>query len=196
MFTAVILAAGESMRMGTAKQVLPWRNSTVLETVLKAVLNCCYVDDEVRVVLGGNYEQIIPFFSNYKDPRIKILLNNSYEKGMITSVWKGIENVPNNSQYILFTLGDMPLISIETYNKLAKFAIKEGVLILAPVYKNKRGHPLVVHKSQIKDIYDLKGPGGLRTLLSSHPERVVFYEVDDEGTVIDLDTVEDYKKYL
>jgi len=196
MISAVVLAAGESLRMGTPKQILPWENTTVLESIIIKLMKCQYIDDEIIIVLGGNFENIIPLFSKYEDHRLKIVKNTNYKKGMLTSVWSGLNSLSNNSEYILFTLGDMPLIKIETFNTLASFAIKNKTIVLAPTYHGKRGHPLIVHKSQIPDIYQLSGPGGLRTLLSKYPERVTLHEVHDEGITIDIDTFEDYNIYL
>jgi len=196
MISAVVLAAGESVRMKTPKQILPWGDKTVLESIVTKLMKCQYIDDEIIVVLGGNFEKIIPAFSMYEYHRLKIVKNKNYKKGMLTSVWNGLNSLSNNSEYILFTLGDMPLIKIETFNTLASFAIKNKTIILAPTYHGKRGHPLIVHKNQMPDIFQLSGPGGLRTLLSKHPERVTFHEIDDEGIIIDIDTIEDYNLYL
>ncbi len=196
MLSAVVLAAGESVRMTTPKQILPWGNTTILESIVTKLMKCQHIDDEIIVVLGGNYEKIIPFFSKYEDHRLKIVKNNNYKKGMITSVWCGLNSLSKSSEYILFTLGDMPLIRIETFNELVNFAINSRTTILAPTYQGKRGHPLIVNKSQIPDIFKLGGPGGLRTLLSKHPERVTLHDIDDEGIIIDIDTIEDYNMYL
>ncbi|RMA72695.1 nucleotidyltransferase family protein [Petrotoga olearia] len=196
MISAVVLAAGESLRMKTPKQILPWGDKTVLETVVTRLLKCQYIDDEIIVVLGGNFEKIGPIFSKYEDHRLKIVKNNDYKKGMLTSVWSGLNSLSKDSEFILFTLGDMPLIKIQTFNELTRFAINNKTIILAPTYQGRRGHPLIVHKSQIPDIYQLSGPGGLRTLLSNHPERVSLHEVNDEGIIIDIDTIEDYNIYL
>jgi len=196
MLSAVVLAAGESSRMGTPKQILPWGDKTILETVISKLFNCRYIDDQILVVLGGNFEKVIPIFSNYNDHRLKIIRNRNYKEGMLTSVWSGLNSLNNSSEYILLTLGDMPLINIETFNELAAFAINNETTILVPIYQRKWGHPVIVHKSQIPDIYQLSGPGGLRTLLNKHPERVTQYEVNDEGVTIDLDNIEEYNKYL
>jgi len=196
MLSAVVLAAGESLRMKTPKQILPWGDTTILESIVTKLLKCQYIDDEIIVVLGGNFEKIIPVFSQYEDRRLKIVKNNEYKKGMLTSVWSGLNSLSKSSEYILFTLGDMPLIKIETFNELTSSAINNKTIILAPTYRGKRGHPLIVNKSQIPDIYQLSGPGGLRTLLSKHPERITLQKVNDEGIIIDIDTIEDYNMYL
>jgi molybdenum cofactor cytidylyltransferase len=196
MISAVVLAAGESVRMKTPKLILPWEDTTVLESIATKLMKCQYIDDEIIVVLGSNFEKIIPVFSKYEDHRLKIVKNNEYKKGMLTSVWSGLNSLSKSSEYILFTLGDMPLIKIETFNELTSSTINNKTIILAPTYRGKRGHPLIVNKSQISDIYQLSGPGGLRTLLSKHPERITLHKVNDEGIIIDIDTIEDYNMYL
>jgi molybdenum cofactor cytidylyltransferase len=194
MVTSIVLAAGESKRMGEIKQLLPWEDKTIIESVVFNLIHCQHIK-EIRVVLGANYEKIEPIFSNISEKKIKVLINENYKNGMITTVWTGLKLLPKDTEYILFTLGDMPLIRTATYNQLMTELIKSKPPILAPTYMGSRGHPLIVHKTFVPDIFKLNGPGGLRNLLKLYPEKINYLEIEDEGILIDIDTPEEYEKY-
>ncbi len=195
MFSAVILAAGEAERMGRLKQLLPWGESTILGTVVQRVCNCHYIDDEIRVVLGAGAEQVIQVLNKWDQSELRLLVNREYKKGLITSVWKGLEDLPFDTEFIIFVLGDQPLIPVNTFNLIIEEFLEKEPEIIVPVYRGRRGHPLIMKKGLLPEVYKLTGPGGLRSLVSKYPEKVYFFEVDDKRITIDLDYFEEYLKY-
>ncbi|AGB41016.1 putative MobA-like protein [Halobacteroides halobius DSM 5150] len=195
MITAVILAAGEGSRMGTLKQLLPWEDSTILETVIKNIAETRFVDDEIRVILGAQADRIEKILSCWDEKRLKVLRNNNYKEGMLTTVRQGIKDIPITTEYIMLALGDQPLITTDIFNLVLKECLRKKPDIMVPVVNGKRGHPLLINKRLIPEIHLLKKQGGLRNLLHKYPERVYHFNINDESIIVDLDYYEDYQKH-
>jgi molybdenum cofactor cytidylyltransferase len=186
---AIILAAGSSRRMGSQKLVLPYAESTIIETVIDNVLRSNV--DHVLVVLGANHEKIR---NTIGDKPVRFCHNQGHENGMLSSVICGMKNLPDDTGSALIFLGDQPGIPpavtnavIEAYNENLK-----GIVI--PVYNHRRGHPLLVDMKYRKKMESIDLEEGLRTLRHHFPEDVLEVEVDEAGILVDIDTKEDYKK--
>ncbi|MBM7622503.1 nucleotidyltransferase family protein [Sporohalobacter salinus] len=195
MITAIILAAGEGKRMGTLKQLLPWKDSTIIETVIKNIGDSRFIDDEIRVVLGAEANRVESVLKEWGDERLKVIKNNNYKEGMLTTVWQGIKNISDSTEYIMLALGDQPLIGTDIFNEVLEECINERPDIMVPVVNRKRGHPLLINRSLIPEIYDLKKEGGLRKLLHKYPDKIYHFDIDDESIIIDLDYYNEYQKH-
>lgn len=195
MYTAVILAAGKSNRMGKLKQLLSWEDKTILETVIDNVLESKFIDDEIRVVLGAQAEKIKKKIDYYQDQRLRIKENPDYELGMSSSLQKGIEDLSNNTKNIIIFLGDQPLITAEIFDSIIKEFEKKEADIIMPVYEQKPGHPVIISTQYLEEIKALSGPMGLKPFLDKHQDIVHHFLVKDEKVIIDLDYYDDYLYY-
>ena len=195
MISAIILAAGEASRMGRLKQLLPWGESTILGTVINNIQES-ELDGQVRVVLGAESERIKAELSDYN---CQFLTNPDYTRGMFSSVMIGIKDLPQDTTGLLFMLADQPLVTTDIYNQLINYFKKEEPLLLVPSYNQRRGHPLIISAELIPEIYKLREDGvpegGLRALLDKYEDEIEYYNLDQEGVIIDLDYYEDYQKY-
>ncbi len=195
MISAIILAAGEASRMGRLKQLLPWGESTILGTVINNIQES-ELDGQIRVVLGAESERIKAELSDYN---CQFLTNPDYTRGMFSSVMTGIKDLPQNTTGLLFMLADQPLVTTDIYNQLINYFKKEEPLLLVPSYNQRRGHPLIISAELIPEIYKLREDGvpegGLRALLDKYEDEIEYYNLDQEGVIIDLDYYEDYQKY-
>ncbi len=195
MYTAVVLAAGKADRMGKLKQLLPWKEKTVLETVVDNVLDSEYIDDEVRVVLGAEADRIKKKLTNYSDARFRIKENPDYEEGMSSSIKKGAEDLSKNTKALLVFLGDQPLITADIFDNIIKEFEKSSSDIMQPVYNEKPGHPVLISTDYLPDIKKLKGPMGLKPLLEKYSKEVYYFSIDNKKIIIDLDYYDDYLYY-
>ncbi|MCE4564752.1 nucleotidyltransferase family protein [Maribellus sp. CM-23] len=185
----LILAAGESTRMKQQKLLMPWNGRTVIEaTVGRALASKA---DEVLVVTGSHRSEIE---SLLKPLDVKIVVNKSYPDGMLSSVLCGIKTIPSTVDAVLVMLGDQPMVQTSVINKIIEIYQKEGAKIILPVWKEKRGHPVLFDLQFREEMFGLKGNPGLRELLQRYPEEVKELEVDSSEIVEDLDTQEDYQK--
>ncbi|MEN8203558.1 MAG: nucleotidyltransferase family protein [Bacteroidota bacterium] len=184
---AIILAAGSSRRMGTQKLLLPFRKSTIIETVVDHVLSSKIKN--VLVVLGPDPQKVKDVLAQ-KD--LKFCHNQHHEEGMLSSVICGIRALPDEAEAALIYLGDQPEISAEVTNRVMEAYNDELFGIVIPVYNYRRGHPLLVDMKYRREIEKLDLEQGLRALRHHFPEDVLEVEVDEPGILVDIDTQEDY----
>jgi molybdenum cofactor cytidylyltransferase len=185
--SAILLGAGESKRMGADKLLLPWEKKTVLTHCVRTLLRSKV--KEVIVVLGGRTKLIE---SQLRVRKVKVVVNPHYRRGMSTSIRRGIVAVNPNSHAILIALGDMPFLSARTVNALVRaFAQGKGEIIV-PSFRGRKGHPVIFHKRYMKELLQLKGDVGGRSIIEKHPKDVRVIRTKSEGVVKDIDTWEDY----
>ena len=187
MIWAVVLAAGESKRMGRPKQLLPYGASTILEIVLDKALASPV--DGTLVVLGAAAERIAPLLS--KRP-VETVLNPDFRSGMLSSVRCGIRALPGSARAALIFLGDQPEVSPATARLVIEEYRRTARGIVLPVHRRRGGHPLLIDLKYRGEIGLLSAGIGLRELLSRHPDDTLRIEVDDPGVSLDIDTPEDY----
>lgn len=191
MIWALVLAAGESKRMGRPKQLLPFANKTILETVIDRITQSTV--DEILVVLGANREQIEEVT---KDLPVKSVYNPRFKEGMLSSVQKGFASLPDDAEAVLIFLGDQPMVPGSVIDQIIRAyrSTKKGIVL--PVYDRKRGHPVLISTKYRKDVSHLDPEIGLRELVHNHPEDILEVDLDSSSVLEDIDTPEDYKKLM
>ena len=189
MIWAIILAAGESRRMGKSKLLLPFGEKTIIETVIENVIKS--KAEKILVVLGSNREKIKKKIKNFP---VEIAVNPNFRRGMLSSVQWGFQALPENTQAVLVVLGDQPAISSSVINKIIDAFKKTGKGIVLPVYKNERGHPVLIDMKYRDEVGNLSPDLGLRSLVYNHPEDILEVEVETQSILQDIDYKEDYRR--
>jgi molybdenum cofactor cytidylyltransferase len=188
---AIVLAAGESRRMGQSKQLLPWCGSTLIDAVVAAALASPVC--EVVVVLGHRAAEVEAAVRQ-SDPRLRFVRNERYREGMLTSVLAGVGALSDACEGFFLFLGDQPLAAPAVAAELAR-EYQPGA-ILVPADGGRRGHPVLFSLAYRREIGELDNAVGLRQLLWRHPEAVREVAVAEPAIHIDLDTPEDYERLL
>jgi molybdenum cofactor cytidylyltransferase len=191
MLSAILLAAGESKRMGKTKQLMPLGRSTLLERAIDNLLASSV--DETIVVLGHKAEEIAKTIS---ERPVKIVLNPDYSQGMSTSIIAGLMLVDPRSQAVMLAMGDQPLVASGTINQLIEAFSKNKKGIAVPSYRGRRGHPIIFDIKYKAELLMLKGDIGGREIIRNHPEDVLMVAIDSESVISDIDTQEDYQSHL
>ena len=191
MIWAVILAAGESKRMGEAKLLLPFGEKTIIETVINNVIQSKV--EKILVVLGSAREKIEQKIKNYS---LKIAFNPNFRSGMLSSVHAGFQALPEQAQAALVVLGDQPSISTSVINELIDAYKRTRKGIVLPVYKSERGHPVLIDMKYRREVENLSPDIGLRGTGYNHPEDILEVDVEASSIFQDIDYMEDYKKEL
>ena len=185
----LVLAAGMARRMGTTKQLLPFGDKTVLQTVVDTLCDAKLAG--VSVVLGHDAEAVR---ESLRDRPVRFCVNEAYREGMFSSVLCGLRALPADADAALIALGDQPQIALNAVRAVAQ-AYREGDKgIVIPVYGEKRGHPVLIDLPRYRrEILSLSGDRGLKPIVRGHPEDTLEVPVDDEGILRDLDTPADYR---
>lgn len=190
MISAIILAAGESKRMGQPKMLLPWGNLTVIEHVVTAFLHA-EVED-ILVVTGGAQEQVQQALARYP---VRQVHNRDYATGeMLSSLQCGIRKLPVKARAALIGLGDQPQIQERTIRVLCD-AYRAGLSsLIVPSFQRKRGHPWLVGHPLWSELLALRTPETPRDFLNRHADTIQYVDLDTPTILVDLDTPEAYRK--
>jgi len=190
MITAIILAAGESKRMGEPKMLLPWGRSTVLQTVV-STFQAAGVD-EVLVVTGAGREQVEMLIGR----SVQTAFNAGYAQGeMLSSIHVGLAAKMREANAALIGLGDQPQVQLKTVQRLLQARIQTGASIIVPSHQKHRGHPWLVARPHWEEILAMQAPQTMRDFFKAHAREIVYIEVDNPSVLADLDTPDDYLKY-
>ncbi|WP_026967147.1 nucleotidyltransferase family protein [Algoriphagus terrigena] len=185
----IILAAGESTRLGYPKQIAKYKDKTLLQLAIDAA-NGCKADKRV-VVLGANRDEIKKTFSGASIPNIP---NPHFEKGMSTSIKIGLEYMLRFDQpdQVIIMLCDQPFVDAKLLNKLIAAQEKEGKGIVACAYSKTVGVPILFGKAYFKELMELTGDEGAKQIALAHEEDLATIAFP-KGKV-DIDTEEDLKE--
>jgi len=184
---AIVLAAGESKRMGSPKMLLPYNDVTIIEQVIINLLDSEV--DRVVVVVGAHRDEIMKVTRRYD---VFHCYNEDYRRGMLSSVKCGIYSLPEGCLAALIMPGDQPMTGPGEINRvISSFAASDKGLVMA-AFDGRRGHPLIVDLKYTEEILSLPDGEGLRALAERHPGDVLESDTDDPSVIRDIDTREDY----
>ncbi len=188
MIAAIVLAAGQSKRMGHPKMSLPWGQSTVLGRVIQ-VFKSASVHD-VLVVTGGDREAAEEIAAECQADTV---FNPNYEHDeMLSSLQIGLRAMQDDVGAVLVALGDQPQIREQTVRLILSESARSPEPLIVPSYQMHRGHPWLVRRALWDAILDLRAPQTPRDFLQANSDRIRYLEVDTPSVLQDLDTPEDY----
>jgi len=189
-FSAILLAAGESRRMGSVnKLTLPVAGQPLLrrtaETLLQAGLQ------ELVVVVGHEQQTARELLSGLP---LQIVCNDNYTEGQMTSVHCGMRALQQACDAVLVCLADLPLMAAEDLRQLTDAFAHCPTSVLVPTYRGERGNPIVLAYEHRQKILAGDRNLGCKRLIQKHPELVTALEMDNDHLVFDLDTPEAYQQ--
>lgn len=189
--SAIILAAGQSKRMGRSKMILPWGNTTVLGKVIETIKQAGVGD--ILVVTGGERAQVETIVAKYK---VRMIRNENFEsEEMITSIQLGLREQHAESVAALICLGDQPQVEESSVRSICEAFQKKNSSIIVPSYQNRRGHPWLIARELWNEVLGMRAPESMRDFLHKHNKDILYVEHKSPNILQDLDTPEDYLKY-
>lgn len=189
MISAIILAAGESKRMGQPKMLLPWGMSTVLGQVISTFQEAGVED--ITVVIGGAHEQVERIAKQYK---VRSVFNDQFAGGeMLSSLQRGLEAQSSQVWATLIGLGDQPQVQVGTVQLICERFKQQKSRLIVPSFQKRRGHPWLVEQSLWQAVREMRFPQSPRDFLNEHANEIDYVEVDTPSIFADLDTPEDYR---
>ena len=194
MISALILAAGESKRMGKQnKLLLPVCGEAMLVKLVKSV--CASDVGQVLVVIGHEAEKIRHELNHLT---LRFVYNPNFSEGMTTSIKSGLKEASPSCDGFLICLADMPFVNTTEINKLihayVQNRIKEKRQIVVPVFHGHRGNPVLFSSEFRNDILEHKKESGCKEIIIKNSESVKEIEMEDDNMLFDVDTLEDYQR--
>ena len=203
---ALLLAAGESSRMGELKALLPWRGSTLLQHQVSALAEAGAL--RIVVVLGHQAHRLEPLLKNH--PEVYCAHNPDYQKGKTTSVKVGLKALheairdprsrhtsENAQEEALLVLNvDQPRSAI-TIRNLIDNHLASKALITIPTHGGKGGHPTIFSTVLLPELLKIsEDTQGLKAVVNRHHAQIQQIELDTSEVLLDLNTPEDYQQAL
>jgi len=199
MIPALVLAAGKSSRMGRTKALLPVGSSG--ETFLHRIIRVLREGgaDAVVVVIGGDAAAVRASLPR-DDVQISAVENPRYEEGQLSSLLVGLAAVEqryDNVEAVMMTLVDLPLISAATVRAVRDaFLANPGAPVVRPRRGGRYGHPVIFNRRIFGELRRADPSKGAKPVVHAHAAEEVNVDVDDEGAFIDIDTPEDYERFI
>jgi molybdenum cofactor cytidylyltransferase len=187
MTTAILLAAGESTRMGRLKALLDWEGEPLLIYQVRQLLAAPI--ERLVVVLGHRKEELAPLLPDSR--LLEVVINPGYETGKVSSIVAGVRAAPTDRAVLLLGV-DQPRPA-EITRAVVHEHRRSGAAIVVAGYGGRRGHPVLfseVHRPELLSISE--ETEGLRAVLRSHANEVAVVETGNPLALVNLNTPEDY----
>ncbi len=190
MIAGLILAAGESRRMGRDKALLTYHGQTFLETIV-GNLRAAGIEN-FTVVLGHHHEVILRAVNLAV---VRVVINQNYQKGQTSSLQVGLAAAAaDRPEAVVLCLVDHPAISSQTISKLIERFESACPPVLIPTYKGERGHPVVISHRLFPELLALSPEEPANTVIRKYRNATDFLEVADPGILLDVDDPAAYER--
>lgn len=198
MLASVILAAGESRRMGTPKALLSYPGTTMTPgkiTFLEHLLTVAQHPkvNTLRVVLGARADLVLNRVGIQPD---WIVRNEDWEKGQLSSIQAAIRSLPPKIDGLVLFLVDHPLISPGVVARLVEAFYETKAAVVVPTYEGKRGHPVVFAARLFDELLRAPEDKGARAVVWAHAKETAEVVTLEEGVVLNLNDQKAYKTAL
>lgn len=184
----VILAAGDSKRMGYPKSLLPLGDEIFLTRILRTLMDAGL--PRPRLILGRNADTIIARICNFS---ADILVNPDPDRGQLSSIQMGISMLPEKYEAAMLWPVDQPAVSVELTRRLAELFAAEDCLVAVPFRGGKRGHPAIFHRTMFHEFMNAPMEKGAKGIISRYESKTCFLHTDEAAAFTDIDTPSEYE---
>lgn len=197
MLSAIVLAAGDSARMGRPKALLAWRGKPFIEHVCDA-LRRAGVEDRV-VVLGAASREILAAWTPAGE---KVAVNPHPEHGQLSSLRAGLKDAAETAEGFMVCLADQPTVSVDTYREIMEFWANDKDSIVIPRTfraadsRMKRGHPIIIPAAHKALCFEAPLEKGLHWVTHHSSVHVADLDVKDPEVIRDFDTPAEYEALI
>lgn len=191
-FAGVILAAGDSTRMGQDKALLPWQGGTFLSSAIDVLKP---VTELVIVVGGKNTNSLLPTI--YQKGAF-ITENHHTERGQFSSLKIGLQEVLNRGRdTAIVALVDRPAPRVATVRAIKKHfleSVETGAWAVVPEFEGKHGHPFIAGREMIERLLRAPQDATARDVEHAAQEHISYFAVNDPNVIMNVDTPEDFQR--
>lgn len=193
MIVAVVLAAGESSRMGRPKALLPIEGQTFIEKIVGALKQSTI--GKVIIVLGHNSEEIRARIAHLP---AEILVNSNYKSGQLSSLQTAVRRLESEADCdaLLVHLVDHPYIDPALVDEMIRRFYQSKKLIVVPCRQERRGHPVIFARELFAELLDAPLDQGAKAVVNAHRDETLEIETDQEGIAVDIDTPDLYRRHV
>ena len=197
MISSILLAAGQSKRMNGENKLIKEINGVpLINHAIENILGSAV--DEIVIIVGFEKEIIENIIK--KNKKIKIIYNKDFKTGISSSIKIGLNNISNKSEDFFISLGDMPNVNQNIYNKLIKAKYKYNKKlkveykkeIIIPTYEGKEGNPILFSKFMKEKVMDIEGDFGAKKIIELNKKKVLNVPFKNRGIILDFDRREDF----
>jgi molybdenum cofactor cytidylyltransferase len=179
---AVILAAGESSRMGAPKALVPYRGKTFVEHLLEITRHTRV--GVTRIVVGAHADAIREKLSSYA---AAIVVNEDWAKGQLSSIQAAIRSLPEEGSCgMILCPVDHPMVSAALVARLIAEFDASGKAIVIPTYQRRRGHPLIFRASLYPELLAASPEVGARQVVWAHADEISEVSTEEEGVILNI----------
>ncbi len=183
------MAAGESSRLNSPKQLLNWQGDYLINHVIQ-VVSASNIDD-ITVILGSYIDKIQPIINN---PEINIIENPYWKSGLSSSIKSGIGSLAHDIEGAFIILLDQPFITSRLLNNMIELFHQSGAKIIAPRVGEQQGNPVLFRKDIFPELLKITGDKGAKEILRKYDMEWLNWH--DRNLLLDIDSEEDYQKAL
>lgn len=184
----LIIAAGYSSRMNDFKPLLPLGKTSALQRLIETYK--AHGLRHIYVVVGHRHEEIEGVL---KDENVTVVYNEAYDKGMFSSIQKGLSAIDASVRAFYMNPVDIPLIKVQSLERLFEAYAREEKGVIYPTFLGRKGHPPLIDMKYKEHILSSNGEGGLKRVLETFNEDAQYVPVCDQAVLMDMDTQEDYE---
>ncbi len=188
----LVLAAGESSRMGADKALLKYQGHSFLETILRNLREAGL--DHVAVVLGhhaAEIRQIVPLKAT------TVIVNANYGLGQTSSLQAGLRELDSEGfEGVLLCLVDHPAISAQVMRQICAAFFGTRAPLVIPRYRGQRGHPVLIGRALFGELLGLRPDQGANDVIRGYHDAACWLDVEDAGVTLDIDEPGDYARLL
>ena len=174
--------------MGRDKALLSYRGKTFLNHLIHLALPRV---ESIVVVLGHNEQAISESLPG--SHRIRVVVNRDYDRGMLSSLQKGLESMAADADWILWMLVDHPAVRGRTLDALIASANQTGAPLVIPRFNGGRGHPIMMSRRVAERVLQMDPSASPQDAVRSYYPDTRFIDVDDAGVIRDVDRPVDYR---
>src|SRR5687767_9303185 len=193
MLPGVILAAGDSTRMGSPKALLLTRDGRPFVAAIAETFAAAGIT-EIVVVTGRDHERITAALAHERLPAPpEVVRNLDPSRGQLSSLLLGIDSLPAAAPAAVVTLVDVPLMTAETVRLVISEWRRTGAPIVRPAIGERHGHPVVFDRRLFQELRQAPLDVGAKAVVRAHSAEIVNVPVTDTGCLVDVDTPGDYE---
>jgi molybdenum cofactor cytidylyltransferase len=185
-----ILSGGESRRMGSPKALLPYHGKTFIDHLLELTRHPRV--GVTRIVLGAHVEEISEALG---DRAANVIVNVDWQKGQLSSIHAAIRSLPPGSTAgLILCPVDHPLISAALVARLIQAFDASGKSIAVPIFRGKRGHPVIFRSTLYDELLAASPDIGARQVVWAHADDIAEVPTEEEGVILNINDAETLKR--